>query len=50
VGVVRVVENEMVAVVSPGAKRAFWESFVTFSLAALAGFNPMQAGSLMDSY
>lgn len=38
VGVISVVENEMVAVVSPGAKRAFWEGFVTFSLAGLAGF------------
>jgi hypothetical protein len=37
-GVVSVVENEMVAVASPGAKRAFWEGFVTFSLAGLAGF------------
>ena len=43
-GVVRVVENEMVAVVSPGAKRAFWEGFVTFSLAGLAGFTSHAGG------
>ncbi len=31
------VEIEMLAVVSPGAKRAFWEGFTTFSFAGLAG-------------